>query len=69
MQKKELEFHVSVNAPISQTPINKRKLTVAERNMARMVELAMLGEKATVEEDIAAIDAEFTQLLVKRFSS
>lgn len=69
MKMKELEFQVSVNNPIAQPQTNKRKLTVTQKNMARMVELAILGGKATAEEEIATIDAEFTRLLVKRFAS
>jgi hypothetical protein len=37
--------------------------------MARMLELAIQGANATSEEEIAAVDAEFTRLLVKHFSS
>lgn len=40
-----------------------------ENNMARMLELAIQGANATSEEEIAAVDAEFTRLLVKHFSS
>jgi flagellin-like hook-associated protein FlgL len=40
-----------------------------QNNMARMLELAIQGANATSEEEIAAVDAEFTRLLVKHFSS